>query len=236
MRDRKFKIIAVVPAYNEAETIGNVVREIVMNLDVDVCVVDDGSTDNTSQIARNAGATVLRHPVNAGIGTTVQSGFLFALRNGYDIALQVDGDGQHDPKYISNLIEPIINGDADVVNGSRFLNDIGYKSSFMRRVGIAFFRFIYKLLTGKTVTDCTSGFRAFGRNALEFLAKNYPDDYPEPEVILTLLKKGFRFKEVPVVMRERQGGKSSLSGIFKPVNYMVKVTLALLIDFLRRNK
>ncbi len=229
-----FRAIAVIPAYNEQDTIASVVQEVKSSAPfVDVLVVDDGSHDDTYERARNAGATVLRHPFNMGIGAAVQTGFIYAVANGYDVAIQVDGDGQHDPKFIKEMLDVIGSGNADVVSGSRFLQKRGFQSSFLRRIGIKFFQLIYRLLVGMDVTDCTSGFRAFGGDALRFVAKNYPDDYPEPEVLIMLNKAGFKFREIPVVMRSRQGGATSIRG-FKSLHYMIKVTFALIMHSIRR--
>ncbi len=232
--DKVLRVIAVVPAYNERNTIEKVIEEIQNSApNIDIVVIDDGSLDDTYDCASNAKALVIRHPFNMGIGAAVQTGFRFATIRNYDVAVQVDGDGQHDPKYIPQMLEIIANGDADVVGGSRFLEGEGFQSSSLRRAGINFFEMIYKIFVGIDVTDCTSGFRAFGKNALEFVAENYPDDYPEPEVVIMLKKAGFKFKEIPVVMRERQGGKTSIKG-FKPLHYMIKVTLALIMNILRK--
>lgn len=231
---QKLRTIAVVPAYNEEETIEGVVDEIRKKAPgVDVVVVDDGSVDHTAQKARAAGAFVVKHPFNMGIGAAVQTGFKFAVREGYDAAVQVDGDGQHNPKYIPQMIELLERGDADVVSGSRFLKKEGFQSSLLRRIGIRFFELLYRLLVGIRVSDCTSGFRAFGPKALSLVAENYPDDYPEPEAVIMLHRAGLRFTEIPVVMRERQAGSSSIKGI-KPIHYMIKVTLALFMHRLRK--
>lgn len=228
------RTIAVVPAYNEQDTVARVVNEIRQCIPaIDVVVVDDGSSDGTYRVAKATHAYVLRHPFNMGIGSTVQTGFKFAFRRGYDAAVQIDGDGQHDPKYISRMLDIVSSGEADIVSGSRFLECEGFQSSFMRRMGIKFFEFIYRMLVGIRVTDCTSGLRLFGGDALGFVANDYPEDYPEPESIIMLHKAGFRFFEIPVVMRERQGGKTSIRGI-KPFHYMMKVTLALLMNKLRK--
>jgi len=235
MADRRDKLraIAVVPAYNETEAISAAIAEIRANAPmVDIVVVDDGSTDDTARKAKVAGVYVLRNPFNMGIGATVQTGFKFAVAKGYDAAIQVDGDGQHDPRYIPKMLEIIGNG-ADVVSGSRFLEKEGFQSSFLRRIGIRFFELLYRILAGIRITDCTSGFRAFGPRALHCVAEMYPDDYPEPEVILMLHRMRLNFAEIPVAMRDRQGGVSSIRG-FKPLHYMVKVTLALLMNKIRK--
>lgn len=232
--ERNLRAIAVVPAYNEQDTVASVVDEIKRTVpDVDVVVVDDGSVDDTFSRAVGAGAKVIRHIFNMGIGAAVQTGFRFAANNGYDVAIQVDADGQHDPKYIPLMLKIIKEKRADVVSGSRFIEGKGFQSSVVRRIGIKFFQMLYRILLGIRVTDCTSGFRAFANDALRFIAQNYPDDYPEPEAIVLIHKAKFRFVEIPVVMRNRQGGSTSISGL-KPLQYMVKVTLALLMDLLRK--
>ncbi len=230
------RALAIVPAYNEEATIESVVQEIVKKVPgIDICVVDDGSTDSTRIRAQRSGAIVISHPLNMGIGVAVQTGFMYAVHHKYDSAVQVDGDGQHDPVFIPAMMSLLAQGEADVVSGSRFIDKGGYKSSFLRRIGIWFFEIMNRVLVGQRISDSTSGFRAFNRPAIEFLADDYPEDYPEPEVVIMLKKAGFRIKEVPVVMRERQGGRSSIRG-FKPFHYMVKVILAILIQSLKGEK
>jgi len=233
-KGQKLRAIAIVPAYNEQDTIESVVNEIFRSApNIAVAVIDDGSRDNTFVRAKKTKARVLRLPFNMGIGAAVQTGFKFAFANGYDIAIQVDGDGQHAPEFIPQMLEIIESGGADVVSGSRFLEKEGYQSSFIRRLGIKFFELVYKILVRMDVTDCTSGFRAFGPNALRVVAENYPDDYPEPEAVIMLHKAGLRFMEIPVIMRDRQGGKTSIRG-FKPLHYMIKVSLALIMNKIRK--
>lgn len=235
-RGDRLRVLAIVPAYNEEATIASVVREIVKEVPgIAVCVIDDGSTDSTRIRAQESGAIVISHPLNMGIGVAVQTGFMYAVRHEYDIAVQVDADGQHDPTFIPAMISLLVKGEADVVSGSRFLNKKGYKSSFLRRLGISFFAVMNQVLVGQRISDSTSGFRAFSRPVIELLADTYPEDYPEPEVVIILKKAGFKMREVPVVMRERQGGRSSIRG-FKPFHYMVKVILAILMQALKGEK
>jgi glycosyltransferase involved in cell wall biosynthesis len=231
--NNRLRVLAIVPAYNEAETIESVIREIQKKVtDIDICVVNDGSTDNTKTVAQIPGTVVISHPFNMGIGATVQTGFMYALRNNYDIAVQVDADGQHDPSFINALLSMLQENKYDVASGSRFLKKSGYKSSLLRRVGIIIFEVINRLVIRQRITDSTSGFRAFNRSAIKFLANKYPEDYPEPEVLIILKKNGFRITEIPAEMRSRQGGQSSIRG-FKSLHYMVKVILAILMESIK---
>jgi hypothetical protein len=227
--------LAVVPAYNESGTVGKVIRSLHENAPAfDVLVIDDGSTDETSSQATSAGARVVRHPYNLGIGGAVQSGFKFALDNGYDYMIQVDGDGQHDPCEIEKLVDHMEADPAiDVVCGSRFLKDLQYRGPVSRRAGIHVFAFILSRLVGQKVTDPTSGFRLYNRRAIGLFARDYPHDYPEVEAVLVLHHHRLRMREVAVRMFARGGGKSSIrSG--KSVYYMVKVLLAIFVGLVRR--
>lgn len=224
------KILAIVPAYNESATIELVIKEISESVPgIDICVIDDGSIDDTAERARAVGAIVISLPFNMGIGAAVQTGFMYAVQNQYNYAVQVDADGQHDPSYINQMISILKQNNYDVVSGSRFLNKTGYKSPWLRRLGIKILELINRVFIKQKITDCTSGFRAFNRRALEFLAQYYPEDYPEPEVLIVLKKNKFRVIEIPVVMRNRLGGKSSIRG-FKSLHYMVKVILAIIME------
>lgn len=228
------RTLLIIPVFNEEETL----RDIILGIQTlmphsDILVVNDGSTDSSSLIARKEKVQVLEHPYNMGIGATMQTGFLFASRNGYDIAVQIDGDGQHDPTYLEALISPLLKGEAHLVIGSRYLEGKGFKSSIPRRVGILFFSILYYILTGEKVSDPTSGFRAFDKKAIDFFSKEYPSDYPEVESLILLHRKGFIFKEVPVVMKERQGGISSIN-LLRSIYYMIKVTLSMVIGILKR--
>jgi glycosyltransferase involved in cell wall biosynthesis len=228
--------LAIVPAYNEEGSIVSTVRDIREHApDFDVVVVDDGSTDRTAALARGAGARVLRHPFNLGIGGAVQSGYQFALENGYDIAVQVDGDGQHDARHIRELLHHLrTTPDLNLVTGSRFLaaDRDGYRSSGTRRIGIRLFGAILSAVTRRRVTDPTSGFRMVDRRGIELFARDYPHDYPEVEAVLLVHAHRLAADEVPVRMRPRQAGVSSINAT-RSVLYMVKVLLALFVGLLR---
>nr|WP_295975169.1 glycosyltransferase family 2 protein [uncultured Bacillus sp.] len=227
------KILAIVPAYNEEQGIQFVAEQFRDMDNVDVLVINDCSRDKTSAICRELGLNVIDLPSNLGIGGAVQTGYKYAKLNGYDIAIQVDGDGQHNPAYIKELIKPIAEGNADLVIGSRYLKKDGFQSTFTRRMGIQYFSFLIRLLHKKQITDPTSGFRASNRKVIELFSNRYPIDYPEPESIVFLLRNQYRIQEVPVLMNERKGGESSINA-FKSVYYMIKVSLAILIDNLRK--
>ena len=228
------RYLAVVPAYNEAATVAKVVRALhERRPDFDVLVIDDGSTDATAEIAERAGAFVVRHPFNLGIGGAVQSGFTFALENDYDYMVQVDADGQHDPGEIQHLIDAMAaDPTLDMVIGSRFIRDGEYPAPISRRTGIHIFAFILSRIVGQRVSDPTSGFRLSNRRAIALFARDYPHDYPEVEAVLMLHFHRLRSAEVPVRMFERGGGVSSLTS-GKSVYYMVKVLLAIFVGLLR---
>lgn len=221
------RVLVIVPAYNEQDCIVETVRRI-KETGYDYVVVNDGSKDNTLKLCRENGINVLDLPQNLGIGGAVQAGHKYAQHYGYDIDVQVDGDGQHDPSYIPQLVKMIEDG-ADLAIGSRFVQETdGFQSTWLRRVGITWLSGLLKLLAGKIVTDPTSGFRASGRRAIELFCENYPMDYPEPESIALALQNGLSLSEIPVNMLERQGGSSSIGG-FSSVYYMIKVTLAIIL-------
>ena len=230
------RILIIIPAYNEEKNIVGVISQL-SNIDVpvDYVVINDCSKDRTKEVLDKNKIIHVDLPVNLGIGGAVQTGYLYAQKNGYDIAIQLDGDGQHDPNYIKNLIEPLIKDEADVVIGSRFIENEGFQSTLMRRVGIKFLSGLIKMVSGAKILDVTSGFRATNIKGVELFANDYAQDYPEPEAIIVGSKAKLRTKEVPVVMKERNAGESSISG-FSSVYYMLKVSLAILICGLRRNK
>jgi glycosyltransferase involved in cell wall biosynthesis len=230
MKKPPAKILVIVPAYNEAGNIGRTIKEIkCCGLDCDVVVIDDGSTDLTAREAALQGAQVVCLPFNLGIGGAVQTGFEYAHDGGYDVAVQIDGDGQHDASYLPSLLAPVLSGQADMVIGSRFLEaSDGFKSSFSRRIGIRFFVRLINCLTGAVITDPTSGFRAHNKKLIAVFARYYPNDFPEPEAIVIARRVRAVIAEVPVVMRARQAGDSSIR-YFKSLYYMLKVTVAILL-------
>jgi glycosyltransferase involved in cell wall biosynthesis len=226
--------IAIVPALNEEASIGRVIDEIrTFDPGFDIVVVDDGSTDRTAGIASDRGASVLRLPFNLGIGGAVQTGYRFAFEHGYDLAVQVDGDGQHDPAQLTAILGPVLAGEADVCVGSRFAEGTGYQSSFARRVGIRVFAYVVSAIVRQRVTDTTSGFRAINRKGIALFAADYPHDYPEVEATVMSVKHKLRLREVPVVMRERAGGASSITAL-RSIYYMAKVLLAIFVGLFRR--
>ena len=227
--------IAIVPARNEEAAVGGVIDELrAFDPDLDVVVVDDGSTDRTAAVASAHGAHVVRLPFNLGIGGAVQTGFKYALEHGFDVAVRVDGDGQHDPKQLARLLEPLLAGEADLVVGSRFSAETGYRSTAARRIGIRLLAWIVSLLVRQRVTDTTSGFQAVNRLGIQLFAADYPHDYPEVEATVMLFKHRLRLKEVPVRMRERVGGRSSITAL-RSIYYMTKVLLAIFVAVFRRN-
>ena len=228
------KILIIVPAYNEEASLPGVIRDLRENMpSADVLVVNDGSRDGTARIARDMEVAVLDLPFNLGIGGAVQAGYLYAVRNAYDIAVQFDGDGQHLAGEIKKLIEPLATGKTDLVIGSRFLNPGGYKTPVFRKLGIGIFSIVLSRILGMAMTDCTSGFRAANRRVIEFFGRTYPDDYPEVESLVLLHKIGLRMAEVPVAMRERTGGRSSITPI-RSIYYMTKVLMAIFIDLMKK--
>jgi len=229
-----YKLLVVVPAYNEADSIGGVISRVRTSVpEADVLVIDDGSTDATAAIAQEAGAFVVSLPHNLGIGSAVQTGYIFAAEMAYDIAVQVDGDGQHNPAEIPEIVAPLLAGQADVVIGSRYIEDRGYITPFLRQMGIFVLATIVSLIIRQRVTDTTSGFRAVNRRVIEFCAREYPRDYPEPESVVLFRRARFRVREIPVTMNPRYGGKSSITPM-RSFYYMVKVLLAIFIGLLRR--
>lgn len=227
------KKLIIVPAYNESESIERVIAHLnEFAPDYDYVIINDCSTDNTSALAKAAGAHVIDLPVNLGIGGCVQTGYKYALKEGYDIAVQMDGDGQHDAAYLGKLFEYMIEQNADMVIGSRFIDKKGFQSSGARRIGIKIISFAIKITTGVKITDPTSGFRMINRKVIKMFAENYPVDYPESETNATVIRCGLKVCEVPVEMRERMGGVSSIN-LKKAMYFMPKVVMAILIDRLK---
>jgi glycosyltransferase involved in cell wall biosynthesis len=228
--------VAIVPAYNEELAVPRVIDELrAFDPGLDIVVVDDGSVDRTAAAAAAKGARVLRLPFNLGIGGAVQTGFRFAFENDYDLAVRVDGDGQHDPAQLARVVGPVLRGEADIAIGSRFASDEGgYRSSRTRRVGIRLLAWVVSRIVGQRVTDTTSGFQAVNREGIALFAHDYPHDYPEVEATVMVFRHRLRLCEVPVTMRERDSGRSSITAL-RSVYYMVKVLLAIFVGLFRRN-
>ena len=223
------KVLLIIPAYNEEESLRSLIEEIkTVCSGMDYLVVNDCSSDDTERLLEELGANYITLPCNMGIGGAVQSGYRYAAQNGYDIAIQIDGDGQHDVRFVKDMVKLIEDKQADVVIGSRFIDKEGFQSSQARRIGIRILSVLIRLMCGAKVKDVTSGFRAVNRRFIELFAENYPDDYPEPEVIVTAKLHGAVINEVPVVMRERTTGKSSIN-LKRSIYYMIKVSLAIII-------
>ena len=233
--ERPARRIAIVPAFNEEQAIGRVVADLLaFDPSLDVVVVSDGSVDATAANAEAAGARVLRLPFNLGIGGAVQTGFRYAWEHGYELAVRCNGDGQHVPSELSKVIEPVVSGDADIAVGSRFVGSAGYRSSATRRVGIRLLAAVVSAIARQRVTDTTSGFQALNRRALGLFAADYPHDYPEVEGMVMTIRHRLRLVEVPVHMREREHGRSSITAL-RSVYYMAKVLTALFIGLFRRD-
>lgn len=228
------KKLIIIPAYNESANIEKTISEIEKNApEFDYVIINDCSSDNTKDICEKNHFNLVNLPINLGIGGAVQTGYRYGWRKGYDIAVQVDGDGQHDPKFLQTMADYLEKNDLDMVIGSRFIEKEGFQSSGTRRLGIKYFTILIRLLTGKKITDPTSGLRMVNRDVMKIFAYDYPKDYPEPESVVAILRRGKKVQEIPVIMKERQGGVSSISPK-KSVYYMIKVTLAILIERIRR--
>lgn len=232
--NRLERILVIIPAYNEEDSIGRVIEDVRTNCpQMDILVVNDGSADHTSDRARASGVVVLDLPFNLGIGGGMQTGYKYAAEKGYDIAIQVDGDGQHDPKEIPKLLQTLEERKVDVAIGSRFITALEYKATTMRRVGITVLSKVISIMVRQKITDPTSGFRASRQKAIQLFAVNYPQDYPEPEVVVLLSKSGLKMAEVPVKMSQRYSGESSITKI-RSIYYMVKVLLAIFVDWFKK--
>ncbi|MGN0240271.1 MAG: glycosyltransferase family 2 protein [Candidatus Weimeria sp.] len=224
------KKLVIIPAYNEEGAIVETVASIRKSApDFDVIVINDCSTDDTEKLLTKNGIRHINLPMNLGIGGAVQTGYIYACKNGYDLAVQMDGDGQHDAVFLHQMLMCMNNTKSDMIIGSRFIEKEGFQSTGLRRVGISFFTKWIKLLTGRTITDPTSGMRMVDRKVIELFAEEYPKDYPEPETVVTLLKQGYGISEIPVKMHDRTAGESSIS-IRSSVYYMIKVSIACLIS------
>lgn len=233
MTDDRIRKLIIIPAYNEEENIIGLISEIKQKAPgFDYVVINDCSRDNTLSLCRRNGINIIDLPINLGIGGAVQTGYRYACLNGYEYAVQLDGDGQHDPEYLSIMYDTIAAEQADMVIGSRFIEKKGFQSSATRRIGIHYFTFLIKFLTGTMITDPTSGFRLVNRKVMERFIRDYPRDYPEPESVVSVLKTGGKVIEIPVKMRERRGGVSSIN-IKRSVYYMIKVTIAIIMERIR---
>lgn len=233
------RTLIIIPAYNEEKSILNTVNSIIKynkknKEKFDFVVINDGSKDKTEEIVVNNNLNHIKLINNLGIGGAIQTGYKYAFNHDYDIAVQFDGDGQHDINYVKDIIEPIKKGEANMVIGSRFIDTKkeGFKSSASRRMGIKIISFFIKLFTGKKVYDTTSGFRAVDKDIIQLFSNSYPTEYPEPVSEVTILKRKLKIAEVPVLMHERQGGKSSIHA-WKNVYYMINVTIAMFIESIR---
>jgi glycosyltransferase involved in cell wall biosynthesis len=233
-KDGKGKALVIIPAYNEEKNIGSVVSAIrKLSFHPDIIVVDDGSVDHTADNAQAAGAIVISLPFNLGYGAALQTGFKYSVRKGYDYAVQMDADSQHEAASILDLKSAIEKDVADVIIGSRFLEDPDYPLGFARRAGLAIFRIIVSIITAQQVTDPTSGFRALNRRALELYCGMYPSDFPDADIIIATYLSGLRIAEIPVKIYPNHFGKSMHSG-FKPFYYIYKMFLSMLVTMLRR--
>lgn len=232
------KVLLIIPAYNEEENILNTCNKIKEFSDeLDFIVINDGSKDNTLKILQENNLNHINLINNLGIGGAVQTGYKYAYENGYDIAIQFDGDGQHDVNYVADICKPIIEGQANMVIGTRYLDKTSseFQSTFMRRLGSNIISLFIKMCTKKKITDPTSGFRAVDKSIIEEFAKEYPTEYPEPESTVCMLCKNYKVLEIPVSMNERQGGTSSIR-LWKSADYMIKVCLAIILDSMKKEK
>lgn len=227
-------ILVIIPAFNEEGSVGKVVEEVKTLLpEIDALVVNDGSSDLTSEIAKAKGAIVLDLPFNLGIGGAMQAGYKYAYEKGYDIAIQVDGDGQHDPREIPKLLKVLDKEKVDVAMGSRFIGDSEYRASMMRRLGSLILAGVISIIVGEKLTDPTSGFRAANRRAIQLFSVNYPQDYPEPEAMVLLHQYRLKMKEIPVKIEQRYSGESSITKL-RSIYYMIKVLLAIFVDCFKK--
>ena len=228
------KKLVIIPAFNEEGNLEKTIKDIKYNApDFDYVIINDCSTDKTLEMCRRHGFSYLNLPVNLGIGGAVQTGYRYAYYHGYDIAVQFDGDGQHSASHLEDMVTTLIDTESDMVIGSRFIEKEGFQSSGLRRIGIKYFTGLIKLLTGKKITDPTSGMRMVNKKLLEKFTDEYPKDYPEPESVVTILSEKYKVTEIPVVMNEREEGVSSIS-LKNSVYYMIKVSFAILIARMKK--
>ena len=228
------KKLIIIPAYNESANIEKTIKMIQENApEFDYVIINDCSTDDTKKICEKNGYNYIDLPINLGMGGAVQTGYRYGYEEDYDMAVQVDGDGQHDPKFLATMADYLEEHGLDMVIGSRFINKEGFQSSGARRMGIKYFTVLIQLLTGKKITDPTSGLRMVNRDVMKIFAYDYPKDYPEPESVVAILRQKKNVEEIPVIMKAREGGVSSISPK-KSVYYMIKVTLAILIERIRK--
>jgi len=228
------KVLIIVPAFNEEKSLGTVLSSIKDEAPyADIVVINDGSHDATADVAGRSGVAVISVPYNLGIGGAVQTGLIYAHRKGYDVAIQLDADGQHKAEELEKLLYYLDNDEADLALGSRFLQKTDYQSTFMRKLGNRIFSGLIAMVTKQYFADSTSGFRAFNRRAINFLSEHYPTEFPEPESLVLLKKHGFRIKEVSVEMDERQAGESSVTR-FKAIYFMISISIAILIDWIKK--
>jgi glycosyltransferase involved in cell wall biosynthesis len=228
------RVLVIIPAHNEEESLPGTLAEVRAKAPgVDILIVDDGSRDATAKVARENGVPVVRHPVNLGVGGALQTGFRFAYEHGYDIGVQLDADGQHDPSFLGVLLAPVIENRCDVSIGSRYVESSGYKAPLNRRLGMLLFSGVVKAALGQTITDTTSGFRAYNRAVMNVCQHDFPKDFPDAPLLISFARRGFRLLEVPVVMRERIAGQSFYT-LGKQLYYPYKNLLASLMALIRR--
>jgi len=229
------KILVLIPAFNEEQRIGDVISKIIINKKVDILVVNDGSNDNTALIVKKFGVFLVNHPYNLGYGVAIQTGYKFALENNYDLVVQMDADGQHDPKYIQEMVDVFVEKHLDVLVGSRFKNKTGYHASFTRRLGMYFFSILVGLVTKRKVTDSTSGYQVIGKQVLPFLCSDlFPCDYPDADLLIMLYFAGYKVEEIPMIMFESKTGKSMHGSIIKNIYYVLKMCLSIFTIMLRK--
>ena len=234
VRDLKGRVLVIIPAHNEEDSLPATLAEVRAKApNVDILIVNDGSRDATAKVAKAAGVAVVSHPVNLGVGGALQTGFRYAVEHGYEIGVQLDADGQHDPAYLAVLLEPVLSGKADVSIGSRYVEQTGYRAPLNRRLGMLFFSGIVHLALKQRITDTTSGFRAYNLAVMQVCQHDFPKDFPDAPLLIALARRGFRLTEVAVVMRERHAGQSFYT-LGKQLYYPYKNLLASLMAFIRR--